>query len=299
VSRDDLACRYGLFLDFLARSGRLNAVSDAARLIIPDNVSAYLAEIKDRVSSVSVHGAIAKLRRMGEILDPTWNSDWLREIEQDLAWEMRPAPKQHRVVDSDRLWQLGMDLMREAEEGRHLPPVRRCLTFRNGLMVALLASCPIRLKNLAALEIGTTLRRVGDTWVIALPGTDTKAGRPDERPVSMILSHKIRDYMEHYRRPSGQTNSLWIGRLGELLTYSTAERAITETVRKGLGIAISPHLFRSCAASTVYRHASGKPGMAAAVLQHTDPRVTEKHYNRARSVEFADAFLRMVENDGD
>lgn len=297
VTRKDLACRYGLFLDFLTRCGLLRADASASELITPENVAAYLQEITARVSSVSVHGAIAKLRRMGELLEPGWDAAWLRDIEQELAWEMRPAAKQGRIIDSDRIYEAGLELMRHAEEGSHIPPVRRCRLYRNGLMIALLASCPIRLKNFAAIEVEGTLRKVGEGWIIALPASHTKSGRRDERPVPETLVRKIETYLQSYRRPSTQSASLWIGRTGEPLTYAGVERIITETTRAVFGIPVSPHLFRSSAASNCYRYAPTSPGLAAAVLQHTDPSVTEKHYNRAKCVSSGMEFLNMIEGE--
>ena len=41
--------------------------------------------------------------------------------------------------------------MTEADAAGHLTPLQRAAQYRNGLMVALLACCPIRLKNFAAL----------------------------------------------------------------------------------------------------------------------------------------------------
>lgn len=298
VTREDLERRYGLFLDFLARSGLLAGDASSKVLITPQNVVAYLDEITRRVSSVTVHGAIAKLRRMGTLLDPDWDEAWLREIEQDLAWQMRPAPKFDRIVDSDRLAEVGIQLMERAEAGTHLPPRRRAELFRNGLMIALLATCPIRLKNFAALAIGQTLRRVHDCWLITLPAASTKTNRADERSIDGYLATKIDAYLAEYRLPKEATEAaLWIGRNGKSLSYDGVERIITETCRRSLGISVSPHMFRSCGASTAYLGASDSPGLAAALLQHTDPRVTERYYNRARSVKFAGEFMRIVEGD--
>jgi hypothetical protein len=36
------------------------------------------------------------------------------------------------------------------------------------------------------------------------------------------------------------------------------------------------------------------PHLASALLQHTDPRVTEKHYNRATTLQAAEAFARLI-----
>lgn len=296
VMRKDIACRYGLFLAFLARSGRMAPQGSASLLITAENVSAYIADMKTHLSSVSVHGSIAKLRRMGELLAPQWDDAWLRDIEQELAWEMRPTPKFDRILDSDRIEEAGFRLMRKAEEGAHLPPRRRTALYRNGLMIALLAVCPIRLKNFASLKLGFTLRKVDSRWIIALPAADTKSGRPDERVLPETLSRAIDRFLAAFRMPKQEDEPvLWIGRTGEPLSYGSVERSITEAARSELGIALNPHLFRACAASTLYRYAGQTPGLAAALLQHSDPRVTERHYNRARTASFAIEFGKMIE----
>jgi hypothetical protein len=43
---------------------------------------------------------------------------------------------------------------------------------------------PIRLKNFADPQLGTSLVRIEDGWWIVLGPTDTKAGRADERQVA-------------------------------------------------------------------------------------------------------------------
>jgi hypothetical protein len=90
----------------------------------------------------------------------------------------------------------------------------RARGVRNGLMVALLALCPIRLKNFAALEIGHTFKEVDGSWWIALPGNLTKSRRPDERRVPALLNRSIQLYLTQSRRlllgSSPPTNALWI-----------------------------------------------------------------------------------------
>lgn len=296
VTRIDLVRRYGLFLEYLDRTGRLLPGASASALLTPENVALYTADLKARVSSVSVHGYIAKLQRMAELLDPDFDSAWLREIEQELAWDMRPAPKFDRIVDSDRITEAGERLMRRADDSPHLPPCRRAKLYRDGLMLALLAVCPIRLKNFAALTIGTSLRKVQDCWFITLAATDTKTGRADERKIPDYLTPAIERYLSVYRKPThSNETAVWIGYTGCSLGYSGVEKSVTVAVMAELGIALSPHLFRDCAASTLYRHAGHMPGLAAAILQHTDPRVTERHYNRAKAASFAADFRDIVE----
>ena len=47
----------------------------------------------------------------------------------------------------------------------------------------LLAQYPIRLKNFAALELGRSIVKIGETWWILLTAAETKEKRADERPI--------------------------------------------------------------------------------------------------------------------
>jgi len=145
VTRDDLARRYGQFLNHVARCVGLALDAGPAASITPTFVEAYLVELRARVSSVTLYGNIYKLRRTVELLAPAMDYTWLREIEQELEWDMRPASKLDRIVDSDRIVKAGLDLMREAETNDKLSPFRRGLLYRNGLMIAFLAFLPLRL----------------------------------------------------------------------------------------------------------------------------------------------------------
>jgi hypothetical protein len=97
VRRDDFARRYGAFLGFLQRTGRLERGAAAAAQVILPNVEAYLADLTARVRSVTVYNCIYKLRRAAELLAPMADFCWLSEIEKDLALgdgaeiEVRPA----------------------------------------------------------------------------------------------------------------------------------------------------------------------------------------------------------------
>jgi integrase len=248
------------------------------------------------LSSVTVYGSIYKLRRSAELLAPDKDFSWLKEIEQALEWDMRPASKRDRIVDSDRIVRAGLTLMRETEENPNFSKFRRRLQYRNGLMIALLAFLPLRLRNFAALRIGTTLVQIEDQWQIVIPARETKSGRAEQRKVPNLLQPCLTRYIDAYRRPlRPEDKGLGVSGTDRPLSYNGCERIITETTRKMLGVPISPHLFRACAASMAYLHAGDQPYLAAGILQHTDPSVTESHYNRAKGASFGRAFSELVE----
>ena len=64
ASRDNLERRYGGYLKFLQRAGRLETKADAAAQVTQANVDAYIRELTRRVCSVSVHTYIYCLRRV-------------------------------------------------------------------------------------------------------------------------------------------------------------------------------------------------------------------------------------------
>src|SRR5262249_221304 len=140
-----------------------------------------------RVSSVTVHGSIYKLRRMAQLLNPAADFEWLYDREKDLALIMQPRSKFGRVVYIQVLQQAGLTLMTEAHSVMRSTALQRARLFRNGLMVAFLGCHPIRLKNFAALELGRTLRKVEQNWWIVLPSGETKEKRQDERMVDECL----------------------------------------------------------------------------------------------------------------
>jgi integrase len=298
VSRDDFARRYGAFLGFLQRTDRLEPHRDAATQVTLPDVEAYIADLKARVRSVTVYNCIHQLRRAAQLLAPTFDFSWLAEIEKDLALEMKPRSKFDRLVFTGRLVEAGLTLVAEAEAFAR-SDLARARGVRNGVMIALLALCPIRLKNFAALDIGQTFKEIHGRWWIALPGNKTKSRRPDERPVPAWLNRCVDVYLSQARpvllgsRPP--TNALWISSTtGRPMTTKNIGILISKITLETVGVDVSPHLFRTAAASTVAMYGGNTPHLASALLNHTDPRVTEEHYNRASSMSAAAAYASII-----
>jgi hypothetical protein len=131
VVQRDLRSRYGLFLDFVARSGRLDMNAPAGAQVTRKNVEGYVVELKSRVSSVTVYGSIQKLRRFVQLIAPGTDLGWLIEIERQLHSERRPRPKWDRVVTTDVLVDAGRTLMAEAEIAKR-PKLKAALFWFRG-----------------------------------------------------------------------------------------------------------------------------------------------------------------------
>jgi integrase len=287
VTQRDLAKRYGYFLDFLSRSGRLDMNAAAGAQVMPDNVEAYVAELKARVASVTVYGSIRKLRRIVQLIAPGRDIGWLIAIERELFSEMRPRSKWDRVIYTEVLEEAGLTLIAEAEMSKR-PKLTRARMFRNGLMIALLAHCSIRVKNFAALEIGRSFVNVDRTWWIVLTAAETKEKREDERPVPEELTDSIERYLEIYRpilaRGKAGGNALWMAWDGKPMSCASVAETITETTRMTVGVKVNPHLFRTAGVTTLATRAGNKPHAGSALLHHRPGPVTQENYNRSSCI---------------
>ena len=199
VTQHILAQRNGLFLDFVARSKRLDPHAEPGAHVTPYLVEPFVEELKQRVSSVTVYGSIQKLRRITQLIAPERDLAWLMEIERELFSQMRPKSKWDRVVLTELVVEAGLTQIVEAETAKKLTKLTRARMARNGLMLAVEAAYPIRRKNFAALEIGRSIVKQDGTWWIILTADETKEKRADERPIEGYLGRAIDKYVETYR----------------------------------------------------------------------------------------------------
>jgi integrase len=90
-------------------------------------------------------------------------------------------------------------------------------------------------------------------------------------------------------------DAFWPSTKGGPLAYTYVGHIITETTRRELGVAVNPHLFRDCAVYTVATAAGDRMGIASGLLQHTDPRTTEKYYNKGVSLGAARRYQQILD----
>jgi integrase len=291
--------QYGYFLGFLDRNGLLELDGPVAANVTAAKVDAYLAELKTRVSSMTLHSRICRLRRAAQYMAPARDFSWLLEIARDLALVARPRPKFDRLVLSDVLVAAGLKIIDEAEHSPKLTNLGRACRVRNGLMVALLGFCSIRRKNFADLEIGRSFVKIRNKWWIILRASETKEKRADERPVNELLTPIIEHYLSEYKpvlaRSADPPPALWLSANdGKPLTHKEVSRIIGRCTLSTTAVRVTPHLFRTSSASTAAVYGGNNPHLASALLHHTDPSFTNQHYNRASCLSAAESFRKIV-----
>jgi integrase len=79
------------------------------------------------------------------------------------------------------------------------------------------------------------------------------------------------------------------------MTAKNPGTLISRLTRETIWVDVSPHLFRTAAASTAAIRGGKFPYLATALLGHRDPRVNEEHYNRATSLEVGNIYSGITE----
>jgi integrase len=298
ASRHDIANRYGLYLDHLWRNGLLNRDLGVAELVTPPNVKGFVAELGVRVRSVTLWNSVYKLRRASELMATDTDFAWLAEIERDIAVVMQPRSKDDRLVMADRLLEAGLALIHDAEVSAKTAN-GQARGVRNGLMIALLALHPLRIKNFGTLRIGETIRRLeGQLW-LTVRARDTKSCRVDVRRVPEFMNATIDRYVEQYRPvlfgSKAVDATFWVSSTrGRQFTVKNMGTLITRITMRTVGVDVSPHLFRMAAASMAAIEKPAMPSLGANILGHRDQYTTEKHYNRPGSVHAGVALTEIV-----
>jgi hypothetical protein len=92
---------------------------------------------------------------MAAVMDPEKDWSWIYRFASAVRIRHKPArPKRHRLVHTHRLLGLGLDLM--ALAGNETTALCRFKAYRDGLIIGLLASRPLRLRTLTGLTLGRT-----------------------------------------------------------------------------------------------------------------------------------------------
>ena len=250
------------------------------------------------MSSTTIHASVWRLRRIARYMVPGLDLHWLAEIAKDLAMVAHPRSKTDRWVLPERLIEAGLTLIHEAEHSQTMTKLAQATQVRNGLMLAMLGFHPIRRKNFAALDLDRSFVNIRGRWWIILAAAETKENRADERRVNKMLLPFVSRYLDLYRpvlaRPGSPPSALWLSsRHGRRLTEKYIGRLVGATTLSTVGVRVSPHLFRTAAASGAAIYGGDNPHLGSAVLHHADPHATED-YNRATSLSAAESFRQIV-----
>jgi integrase len=252
-------------------------------------------------SSHTILCRLQELRDTSDVLGPQDDWSFINRISARIRARHKPARQKSRTIMSDELAQLGYELMDDTTGQKGL---KAATSFRDGLMIALLAYVPIRRKNFAALVLGKSLIKRQGQWFVQLEPDQTKTHAWFETVLPQALLSHLDCYLDLHRprlaagdgrwqKPAG--DALWISTHGSPLTQIAIYDRICRRTRERFGEHVSPHLFRDAAASTLATEAPNQVRMAAPLLGHRSFQTTEKYYRQAKAQHGHDQFVNVMD----
>jgi integrase len=311
ASRYKTARGYNYWLTWLAARNLLDSNESPGDRVTRERVAAYVAYVQTECSPYTVLCRVQELHDALRVMAPESDWDWLAQIYRNLRARLRPVrDKRSRLKPIEELAALGERLMDEAEAALEWSARRRAVLFRDGLMIALLAYRPAREKNFASMQFGLHLTKVGACWQIHFAADETKSHRPYEALLPPALASRLERYLAVHRPVlmrgeraddrmeappiNPDLDAVWVSEVGTQLEIGALARRIFDHTRQEFGHPISPHLFRDCAATSIAVDNPKHVGDASLVLGHADHRITEKHYNHARSLEASRRYAQTL-----
>jgi integrase len=299
ATRECLKYAFGRYLRFLsAYNANLLALPAADRLD-PKIIEAYVTWQPKSCGPTSRAIYLNHLQLTLRYICPHKDWSWLSTIANRIAIQDKPKPAKYHLVTSETLYALGLQLMDGAVNPDDLTDVcsKQALAYRNGLLIALLALIPLRLRTLAALRIGKHLVRCGNLWTLDIPAEDVKTNRPLDYPVAPELSKRIDTYLTRFRNriPGAKMHDhLWASRRSRPLCGAAIYTTVRHQTRATLGFAINPHRFRHAAATLWSVQDPANVRGAKDLLGHASFATTEKFYIMTHSRVAGRALARAI-----
>jgi integrase/recombinase XerD len=94
---------------------------------------------------------------------------------------------------------LGRRMMTSAKQETGWSERRRAVHYRDGLIIALRAYRPLRLKNFASIVLGVHVVQQGGGWWLKFPTSRMKAKRPYEVAFPAALVPELEHYLAIHR----------------------------------------------------------------------------------------------------
>lgn len=298
ATRRSYAKTYGRWLTFLIQTGRFAPQREPADRVTPETVREYEKELARTVASWTVWGRLSGLLAVIKALAPAHDWSWLRRVVR--RYEAKRADSRNKLQRLRSAEEIVAWASDEMESVRRAPPNRNAAgRYRDALTIGLLILCPIRLRNLTMIRLGTHLIGGDEAYRLTFARNETKTATPLSLPVPDIMTAFLDHYIRELRPlllEDRESDRLWITQYGKPMRDRAVYDAIIRTTKRAFGTAINPHLFRDCAVTFVALNDPRHIGIASPILGHTDPRAAEKHYVQANQLSAGRRLAASIDN---
>lgn len=277
---------YGQWLSILARHGQLDPAQSPEARATPQRIEAFVTELQQRgVAPWSVAMMVQGVQRMLAVIASPNDSNWLSFAVSNLKRLAKPSrDRLAHMVDPRQLYHLGVDLMKVAARDADRDRYHAATKGRDGLMIASLACCPVRIGNFTQIAIGKHLHFDIDRYRLTFEGEETKTKQPYDGELPPELTPYVEEYLRVHRAnllAQGNlevTDRLWINRWGQPMQEPGIRAQIEKRTADAFGRHVWPHLFRAIAATGFVDHAPEEAALVPDLLGHASTQTAHRYY---------------------
>jgi integrase/recombinase XerC len=274
-----------MFLRWLLDTEGLNPTDRPIDRVTQDRVAAFVKSYEQGRSDHTVALGVRHIAFTVRATEPPDGLPWLSKLAYRLTATAVPATsKVSKLVPIADLLDLGAQLMEDAVAELEQGKLRGAMKFRDGLIISALATRPLRSGSFLSLRIGESLSRGAHGVHVRLAEHETKTERAEDFSYPEWLSPAFRTYLKHARPillKGASRDNVWIGIDGTALLYGGLYNLTCKLTELHRGRAISPHLFRHCAATSIANDDPDHAGIIKTVLSHASIKTGESFYNQA------------------
>lgn len=293
ASQHDAQYLYGYWLRYLTEKEPDLLLEDLGSRVTPARIQSFVSDLKTHVSPVTVVIYVDHWLMALRVLAPEQDWQHLTKLVRHLKQSVTPNSKRHRLVETARLYQLGLDLMGPVEGVSSYKNMHCAVRYRDGLMIALLAARPLRRRTFTLIRIDEHLQYDGHSYYLSFRDYEIKNKRPAEYSIPTELNPYLAEYLKTIRPlfPRADTHTgLWCSMAGQALSSSAIYSAICKRTKVAFGHPVNLHLFRDCAATSLATHAPESVLAGVEILGHTDTRALYTHYIHAQTQQAGKAY---------
>ena len=234
--------------------------------------------------------------------------EWLRQLRTRLNPGQRGLTAKNRAMlrqfDSDRNKALILHLPEQLAQharGLKISPRRVAVKFQIALAIEILLTAPMRVGNLAALNLAKNLSRPGGPRgpvYFVLHEYDVKNSEPIEFPLTASTRALLDEYLKQYRPHLAGPDSPWLfpGRTGKPKQATSLASQITATVFRETGLKMTPHQFRHFAALLLLTRQPGAYELVRRLLGHRSIATTTGYYTGLETPAAVEHYDREILN---
>jgi integrase/recombinase XerD len=290
---------HGTFLFFAQGRGELRTQSSPAARARGQLLIDFINDSKARLQPSALAITLRSMAAMLRVIDPDGDRS---EVEAAARYYRRIAKHsrdKRKIVSvgASELYYAGLARMERLEAKAITDPVSG-VAFGDGLMMAMLAANPVRLKNVHGSRSGVhVVQTAGGNYECRFSPSETKNRERVQAELPASLTRFIERWLNAVRPfllGANNHDAMWMTSRGNPMSRPWIYSRFCNATEEELGVRINPHAVRHIAATSI---AVSMPASAKIIpfVLHNDARTAQEHYNLADQLSASYQYLRGLE----